>query len=119
VKNPTESALVRQCVDYLRLRGLVAWRANSGALAVGAGRTRRYVRLAPAGTSDILALLPAHGEYPPGRLCCVEAKKHGARLRPSQVAWLDMMASHGALCLVVRDVRGLELALRVEGVIDG
>jgi hypothetical protein len=111
VKQPTESALVRQCLDFLRLRGLVAFRVNAGGLAVGSGRGRRFVRLAPAGVGDILAILP-----PAGRLLSIEVKRPGGRLRPSQARWIDLVRAQGGLALVVRSLDELIAALDAEGV---
>jgi hypothetical protein len=111
VKKPTESALVRAVLGYLALRKIVAWRVNAGGLAVGSGKGRRFVRLAPAGCGDILAILP-----PAGRLLSLELKRPGGRLRPSQARWIDLVRSQGGLALVVRSLDELIAALDAEGV---
>jgi hypothetical protein len=111
VKKSTESALVAACLQFLQLRGLVAFRVNAGSLAVGSGRARRYVRLAPAGMGDILAILP-----PAGRLLSIECKRPGGRLRPSQARWIDLVRAQGGLALVVRSLDQLIAALDAEGI---
>jgi hypothetical protein len=107
-----ESAVVNACLRLLFLRGVAAWRVNSGSVKVG----KRLVRLAPAGTPDILGVLPAHGGHPPGRLLGVECKRKGGKLRDSQRAWMESMEPRGVLYLVVTDAAQLDAALTAEGV---
>lgn len=105
MKKPTETDLVRQCLDLLRLRGVPAWRANAG----GGLRDGRPIKGNPAGTPDILAVLP-----PSGRLAGIECKMPGRKRRPAQEAWAERMGAAGALCLLIEDVRELEAALSRE-----
>jgi hypothetical protein len=105
-----EAVVLRQVLELLRLRGIPAWRANSGGMRVGG----RYVRFASAdGLSDVVGCLPALG----GRMLLVETKRPGGRLTAAQRGFLDVMGAAGALCLVVSDVRQLDEALRAEGVV--
>jgi hypothetical protein len=50
VKAPRASALVAACLQLLRLRGVLAWRNNAGAFALGEGPGRRFFR---AGTKGL------------------------------------------------------------------
>jgi hypothetical protein len=84
------------------LRGVSAWRSNTGAARFG----DRFVRFGVPGVADILGVLP-----PSGRLLAVEVKGPGGRVRPSQRAFLDNVEAAGGLALVVRDVAELERAL--------
>lgn len=116
MKKPTETDLVRACLQLLGLRGLFAWRANAGGgLRRGRGGRPVPVKANPAGTPDILAVLPPRGGSPGGRLVGVEVKLPGGRLRPAQRAWMDNASAAGVLCLVVRDVAQLDAALTAEG----
>jgi hypothetical protein len=111
VKAATETALVRACLDLLRLRGIPAWRQNQGRLRVErGGRTHFYQFAGAAGISDILGLIP-----PTGRLLAVECKRKGGRLRPAQRAFLENVRKAGGLALVITDVRALAEALDGEG----
>lgn len=92
---PPESALLRQVLQWLNLKGIFAWRANSG----GGLRGGRPVRGNPAGTPDVLCVLP-----PAGRLVGLELKSASGRLRPAQEAWRGAAERAGALHLVVRSL---------------
>lgn len=124
MKKPTETALVRQCLELLTHLKLFHWRANSG----GGLRGGRLIRANADGTPDILAIIPLRYAgssvivpdtlgRPVGRLWGIEAKTKTGRLRESQKAWIENASRSGAICLVVRDVKELEAALRTEGVI--
>lgn len=95
---PKEADVQRACLQLLAVRGVWAWRTNAGAVKVGS----RLVQLAPAGTPDILGVLPG------GRLLAVEVKAAGGRLRPSQKAWADEARRAGAAVLLVRSAGELD-----------
>jgi hypothetical protein len=69
VKAPRETELVRQCLALLGLRGVFAWRNNSGAFVRDQGEARRYFRAGAVGSPDILGVLPG------GRFLGVECKR--------------------------------------------
>jgi hypothetical protein len=103
MKKPTETGLVRACLELLALRGVFAWRANSGGgLRRGKGGRTVPVRANPAGTPDILAVVPG------GRLVGIECKLPGGKRRPAQQAWADNAQRAGALCWLVDDVGALD-----------
>jgi hypothetical protein len=107
MKAPRESDLVRACLQLLRVRGVFAWRANSGALAVQRGGRRRVYRFAGArGLSDILGILP-----PAGRFLAVECKMPGRNLTADQRAFLDAIRAAGGVALLITDVGELQAAL--------
>jgi hypothetical protein len=111
VKRSTETDLVRACLQYLALQGILAWRVNCGAAVATHQGKRRFVRFASrTGLPDICAILPG------GKALFVEAKSPGGRLRPSQREFLTLAGGAGALCLVVRGVGELIDALREDGV---
>ena len=62
-----EHELQSAILDYLALRGAVALRVNSGGFIVKGESKNRYVRGAPAGTSDIIACYK-------GRYIAIEVK---------------------------------------------
>ena len=102
MKAPSESGILRACLQLLALRGVPCWRANTGAARFGG----RFVKFNVAGCADVIGCLP-----PSGRLLAVEVKKPGGRVRPAQRAFLARVATAGGLALVVHDVRELESAL--------
>jgi hypothetical protein len=107
VKAPRETDLVRTVLEYLALRRIPAWRANTGAMRIaGAGGRQRFVQFNVKGCADVLGLLP-----PSGRLLAVECKMPGRKTTADQQAFLDNIAAAGGLALVVRDVAELAAAL--------
>jgi hypothetical protein len=110
MKAPRESDLVRCCLQYLRLRGVLCWRQNSGAVAGEHKGKRRFVRFHTArGCSDIVGILPG------GKFLAVEAKLPGRQPTPDQRAFLAAVESQGGLALVVHDLAELATALDAEG----
>ena len=72
-----ESPVLRACLDYLRLRGVVCWRQNAGAFATLDGK--RFMRTADiTGIADIIGLLPD------GRFLAVECKSGAGRQSQAQ-----------------------------------
>jgi hypothetical protein len=101
---PAPNDLVRDCLGLLALRGVRAWRNNTGA----GGTEGRFLRFgAGAGGPDILAILP-----PSGRLLGVECKTDSGRLAPAQRAWHEAARAAGAAVLVVRSIDELDHHLR-------
>lgn len=96
----SETELVRSILATLARMGIWAWRANAGSRVMPATdrSARRMFRGAPAGTPDILGVLPG------GRLFGLEAKTARGRVRPSQSAWHATAERHGVLVAVVRSV---------------
>lgn len=112
MKSPRESDIQRSILDYLALLRILCWRNNSGAVALGEGKSRRYVRYGQKGSSDILGVLP-----PSGRLLCIEVKRPGNRPTEHQTAWLERMRAAGAVCVVAYGIEDVQRVLRAEGVI--
>jgi hypothetical protein len=102
VKKPREQDLVNACLQLLKLRGVFAWRNNSGAFVLGEGKGRRFFRAGLVGGSDILGVL-----HPTGQLLAVEVKRPGGKPTPQQQAFLDAVRAAGGVAAVVRDVAEL------------
>jgi hypothetical protein len=113
MKAPTETDLVRQCLDLLALKGLSAWRFNSGRVATERGGKRHVYRFnGAAGCADILGILTCHRHGDPtGIFLAVECKRGSNRPTPTQAAFLDAVRRAGGVALVVKDVRELEAEL--------
>jgi photosystem II stability/assembly factor-like uncharacterized protein len=106
VRAAPEEAIVKACLEYLRLRGVYAYRTNTGAAAYQ-DRTgkRRFVRFGTPGLSDITGVLPG------GRALYVECKAENGRLSEHQEAFLKTVREFGALTVVARSITDLEMAL--------
>jgi hypothetical protein len=101
----SETDLVRNVLSALQAKRVWAWRANSGTMVVGQGASKYVVRGAPAGTPDILVVLPC------GRLCGLECKVGNGKQRPTQVLWQRKAERSGVGYAVVRSVSEALLAV--------
>lgn len=99
-----ESDVVRSCLDYLKIRGIFAWRQNAGVIPLANGGVR-FSGL--RGVSDILGILPD------GRFLAVECKSAKGKTSEHQDAFLDQIAANGGVACVVRSVEELAEDLRV------
>ena len=107
IRKPSETQIVKACLEYLRLRRIFCWRNNTGALPVG----DRLVRFGRKGSGDVFALLPG------GRFCSIEAKRPGNKPTAHQAAFAQEVRAAGGVALCVYSVGELEDLLRAEGVI--
>lgn len=105
---PPERDVLKSLVAVAGRFGVSLWRNNVGSFPVHPeGGRRRYFRsgLCP-GSADLIGLLPGRGTF-----LAVEAKRPGARPRPDQVAWLQMVNAHGGIGIWCDRVEQLERAL--------
>lgn len=126
MKKPREQDTVKAIVDYLQMRGCLAWRMNTGAFkAEHAGKTR-FHRFGVRGMSDIIGIAPwkawrcddkrcikeLGGEHPhfttEGRFLAIEVKSATGKPTPEQVAFLSAVVKAGGIAFIARtldDVR--------------
>jgi hypothetical protein len=104
----SEAALLRQCLDLLRIRRVFAWRNHSVGIF---DPVRKVFRAHPGlrGVADILGVLPN------GRFLAIECKGARGRVSAEQQAFLANVVKAGGVALVIRDVRDLEQALDALG----
>lgn len=96
MSNP-ETKLQRTLLEYLLLRGIFAWRNNSGFVRIG----KRMIELAPAGSPDLIGILPG------GRFLGVEVKMPGEAPSPVQVKFQAQMRAMGAAVFTVHSLSEL------------
>ena len=104
VKTP-ESYVQSACLEYLAVRGIFAWRNNSGAIK---GPSGHLVRFGQPGSPDILGIIK-------GRALCIECKASDGRLRPDQRLWLEQAREAGAIVIVARSVEDVIAGLKEAG----
>lgn len=110
-----ERTIQANILEYLRCRGIKAYRINAGVIITGEGRSRRPVRLAPKGSADIWGVLPADRDgNNAGRAIFVECKAKGGKLTQFQEMFLDEMRQQGAVCVVARSIDDVERELEVQ-----
>ena len=108
-----ETDLVRACLDWLALHGILAWRANNTGIF---DPTRRCFRSFHGlkGVADVLGILPRTvrladgGEATFGSLLAVECKRPGQKPRAEQAAFLEDVAARGGIAVCVHSLRELE-----------
>jgi hypothetical protein len=106
-----ERTIQAQILDYLRYRGIKAFRINAGMIPTGEKRSRRMIRLAPKGFSDIVGVLgEAFGQHQ-GKAIFVEVKTTKGKTTPFQDIFLEEMREQGALAFVARSTEDVEREL--------
>lgn len=139
---PTEAQVLRAIREYLDARKIFYLRLNSGAqIVAGAGGERRAIRLAPAGTADLVAFVPwarcegCYAALPADRMgnspCCgrsvdygcaplfIEAKAPGGVLSPAQLQFLAARRRAGIEAIVAFSVEDVETKLSEMAPEDG
>jgi hypothetical protein len=110
LKGQSETALVKACLALLKLRGVPAWRNNTGAMRATYKGKARLIRFGAPGASDILAILPPHG-----RLWAIECKVGRNQPTDDQAAFLANVRAAGGVAILIRSVDELAEAMRVLG----
>ena len=108
MKGMKESKVLAQCLTFLRLRRVFAWRNNTGAAVAN----KQIIHFGLVGSSDIIGLAND------GRFIAIECKReNGGKLSDAQQQFLDKIRQHGGVALVVHSVAELEQGLQQEGVL--
>lgn len=96
-RNVSESEVIRQVKEVIRITGLKLQRINTGCFTVGEGRAKRFVRTADAGTLDF------EGYDNHGRFLAIECKRPvGGRLSDAQAARIDDINRKGGIAFIAR-----------------
>lgn len=109
-----ESSVLAACLELLSLRGILAWRNNSGATLAESHGRKRLIRYGLKGSSDIIGILPRTG-----RFLAVETKRPAVpalgqkvgTLRGPQRAFLAAVMDAGGVAVCVSDVAALSAVL--------
>jgi hypothetical protein len=94
----TEQDLTRAIIEALTARRVWCWRNNAGVTVVGQGKSRRVIRMAPAGSPDIIGVIGN------GRMFGLEVKTATVKVSSSQREWAIIAAAHGVRYQVVRSI---------------
>jgi hypothetical protein len=106
-----EKEVVKECLEYLKLRGAYAWRNNTGAARYEDKATgeKRFVPFGKVGSSDIIGILPG------GRFIAVECKAPNGRVTDYQLAFLADVEHMGGLAVIAKSFEDIEKALKKAG----
>jgi hypothetical protein len=102
-----EKAVLKECLEYLRLRGIYAYRQNTGAAEYTdkAGKSR-MVKYGKPGASDIVGVMPG------GRFIAVECKAPAGRLSELQEEFLKDIERMGGLVVVAKSADDIARAIK-------
>ena len=101
-----EKTVVRDCLEYLHLLNIFAWRNNTGSIRTA---DNRFISFGLVGSSDILGCLND------GRLLAVECKSDTGKLSEQQKEFLEKVRKLGGLSIVARSYKDIEQALIANG----
>lgn len=89
-----EGIVLHGVLDYLAIKGIYAWRNNTGAVKTETG----FVRFGKRGSSDIIGILDD------GRFLAIECKSKRGRTTPEQDEFIEDINSRGGVAFVAHDV---------------
>jgi VRR-NUC domain len=103
---PLEKDIQKAILEYLQLRGIFAWRNNTGSFAFPETKTkaRRFFRAGKPGSGDIIGLTGK------GQFFSIEVKRPGQKATPDQEAFMREVRMNNGLAFVafsVDDVEGV------------
>jgi hypothetical protein len=93
-----EKHIQRQILEYLDLKGIFAWRNNSGAVFSEYKGRKRMIRYGLKGSSDILGILND------GRFLAIEVKKPDGKPTTEQLEFIDRINKNGGLAFIARSI---------------
>lgn len=98
-----ESQIVSSILQWLAYNKILAYRINSGMIRTESGH---MVKLAPAGFSDILAILKG------GRVCMIECKRPGNRATAIQEFFMEGIRQQGGIAFVATSIADCQRELK-------
>lgn len=107
-----ESELQKQVFDWLKARGIFAWRMPIGPVMRGKPGQAVYSKSPIKGFPDIAGVLQKRYR---GRLFVLELKVEKREMTPEQVAWMVDLQAAGAAGALIRSLEDLERVMRLWG----
>ena len=109
-----ERNIQRACLDWLKAKGIFAWRQNQAAVPLAGGGFRKFNGL--RGVSDILGILPQTVSIDGkpetfGNFLAIEVKQPGKKPTIDQEAFLTRVNDLGGVGIVVHSLDELEAEL--------
>lgn len=102
-KGLKESAVLAQCLQYLRLRGIFCWRQNTGAFKTENGG---FFRSSMPGIPDIIGILPD------GRFLGVECKRqYGGKLSEAQKIFCKHITDNNGVYIIATSYQDIAAIL--------
>jgi hypothetical protein len=92
---PTEKEIQKAILDYLKFRGLFAWRNNTGGFI---DKRDHYYTFGKKGSGDILGLTKD------GRFFSIEVKVPGKNPTPEQTEFINNVIVNNGIAFVARSI---------------
>lgn len=105
-----EKDVQKAILDYLGYKKILAWRNNAGTAKVQMGTAEYWMKLAPAGTSDIIGCLPD------GRFLAIEVKGSTGILSKIQQDFIVHIINVGGVAFVAYSIDDVEKHFEFFGV---
>lgn len=110
---PLEHQIQTACIQYLRYKGFYVQRMNSGAMRMQSKGKDYLLRMAAAGTPDLMAFKKISwdadfGDIEETQLLFIEVKRPGKKPTPLQTEKMKELEEHGASCYVIHSVEELQ-----------
>lgn len=102
----TEAQIQSAILQYLNLKGILAWRANSGMHMAHHNGKDYMIRLAPKGTSDIIGCLGN------GKMLAIEVKRPKGVPTSDQQNFIDKINQRGGVAFVATSIDDVEKELK-------
>jgi hypothetical protein len=87
------NALTASIIEYITLKGGLAWRNNTG----GYKTETRFIRFGRVGSGDVFAVYR-------GKFLSIEVKVGRDRLRPAQEEWMEKVEACGGIPVVAKSL---------------
>jgi predicted component of type VI protein secretion system len=94
----SETYIVSECLEWLAVNGIFAWRNNTGAIKVEG----RFIKYGKIGSADILGVLPD------GRHLEIECKTETGTQEPEQIIHERKVKKNNGVYLLVRSLKELQ-----------
>ena len=112
---PKEKDIQTAICEYLTLRGIFHWRANTGGSAYpGKNGKMRYVKYGFKGVADIIGIrhyYQAATKKDFGQFIAIEVKRPGGKPSLDQVALQQAVEAHGGIYILARSVDDVQKGL--------
>lgn len=97
-----ESEILKSILEYLKIRGYLCWRNNSGAYVDGDNRgKKRFIRYGLPGSGDIIGCLKD------GRFFSIECKRPGLPPTPLQRDFMFKVQTSNGIAFVASSIDDL------------
>lgn len=109
MKRVREQDTVTAILSYLRARGYLAWRMNTGAFKAEHQGKTRFHRFGVKGMSDVIGVVPTTDgvhTYGPlvGRFLAIEVKSATGKPTPEQTAFMAAVVKLGGIAFIARSL---------------